>query len=206
MVLSKQFTLCATACLLLGLGTALPATARITCCDVDGKRSCGDPPPQQCIDKAKTIFNKGGVAKEVEAPLTAEQKAVREAELAKKAEEEKKTAEQARHDRALVDSYTSEKEIDLARDRAIAEVDKNSEQARNRLEAAQKKQLKLEQEKEFYQKKPLPGTLQAQIKDNESEIAAQQKALQEKDTNIAAIRQRFEDDKARYRILKSGKK
>jgi hypothetical protein len=205
MVLPKQIRLCSVAFLMLGCAIAAPASARITCCDVDGKRTCGDPAPAQCLTKSKTVFNKGGVAKEVEAPLTAEQKAAREAEVVRKAEEEKKAAEQARRDRALLDSYTNEKEIDLARDRAIAEIEKNSEQANNRLDAAQKKKQKLDQEKEFYRKKPMPANLQAQIRDNESEIAAQQKALQEKDVSIAAAKARFEADKVRYRQL-SGKK
>jgi hypothetical protein len=206
MVLPKQFIFRSATFVLLGLGAALPAAARITCCDVDGKRTCGDPPPQQCVNKAKKEFNKGGVAREVEAPLTAEQRVAREAETARLAEEKKKAADLARRDRALVDSYTSEKDIDLARDRAVAEIEKNSEQAKSRLEAAQKKKQKFDQEKEFYQKKPMPAAMQAQIKDNESEIAAQNKALQEKDASIEAINLRFETDKARYRTLKAAGK
>lgn len=196
---------------ILGLATlallscALPAAARTVCCDVDGKRTCGDPAPPQCLNKAKTVFNKGGVAKEVEAPLTAEQRAAREAEAARKVEEEKRAAEQARLDRALLDSYTTEKEIDMARDRAIAEIEKNAEQAKNRLDIALKKQEKFDREKEFYLKKPMPPKLEAQIKDNESEIAAQQKALREKDASIEAVKARYEADKLRYRQL-GGKK
>lgn len=189
----------------LGVGAATPAAALITCCDVDGKRTCGDPPPQQCENKAKTVFNRGGVAKAVEAPLTPEQRAARAAEQARKQEEERRAAEQARKDSALRDSYSHEKEIDYARDRAIADIEKNAEQARNRLESALKKQKTLEQEKEFYQKKPMPARLQAQIKENESEIGAQQKALAQKDADIAAAKERFEADKTRYRQL-TGKK
>lgn len=191
--------------MVLGVGVVAPAVARITCCEIDGKRTCGDPPPVQCLDKAKTVFNRG-VAKEVEAPLTAEQKAARDAAAARKIEEEKKAAEQARRDRALLDSYASEKDIDMARDRAIAEIEKNSADAQVRLDAALKKRKKLEQELEFYRKKKVPAQLEAQIRDNESEIAAQQKALLEKDAGIAAARSRFDGDKARYRTLKPGGK
>lgn len=186
---------------LLGVALALPAAAKITCCDVDGKRTCGDPPPPQCLTKAKTVFDKGGVAREVEPPLTGEQRAARAAEEARKVEESKKAAEQARRDRALLDSYTNEKEIDLARDRALADIEKNAEQAHNRLDAAMKKKNKLEQEKEFYQKKPVPPVLAAQIKDTENEIAAQQKILAQKDIDIAAVRDRYDADKVRYRQL-----
>jgi small-conductance mechanosensitive channel len=183
----------------------LPAAAKIVCCDVNGKRTCGDPAPPQCLNKAQTVFGKGGVAREVEAPLTAEQKAAREVEAARKEEEKKLAAEQVRRDRALLDSYTNEDEIDKARERAVTEIEKNAEQAKNRLEVALRKQEKFEKEKEFYQKKPLPGKLQAQISDNENEIAAQRKALDEKDAGIEAVRARYEADKARYRQL-SGKK
>lgn len=187
------------------LGLSLPATAAITCCEVNGKRACGNPTPPQCLDKAKTEFSKGGTAKQVEAPLTAEQRAAREAEEAKKKEEERKAAEQARKDRALLESYNSEKDFDTAFERSKADIEKNAEQAKHRLEAAEKKKLKLEQEKEFYQKKPMPADLQSQIKDNESEIAAQKKALEDKDAKIAEVRARFDADKARYRALKGGK-
>lgn len=205
MVLPNRSLSAAIAALLCGLALSLPAAARVTCCDIDGKRTCGDPAPPQCLNRAKTVFDKGGVAKEMEAPLTAEQREARAAAEARKKEAEKLAAEQERRDRALLASYTNEKEIDAARDRALAEIERNAEQAKNRLDAALKKQKSLEQEKEFYQKKPLPAQLQTQVKDNESEIAAQQKALQQKDADTAAITQRFAADKARYQQL-SGKK
>ncbi len=190
--------------LALGLSLSMSVSARIVCCDVDGKRTCGDPPPPQCDTRARTVFSKGGVAKEVEAPLTTEQRAARDAEAARKKEEEKKAAEQARKDRALLDSYSNEKEIDAARDRSIADIEKNAEQAKNRLESAQDKQKKLEQEREFYQKKPIPAHLGKQIEDNEAEVAMQKKALAQKAVNILAARERFEADKKRYLQL-SGK-
>jgi hypothetical protein len=203
-MVSFKHSFIAPVALALGLGLTFPAVARITCCDVDGKRTCGDPTPPQCVTRAKTVFNKGGVAKEVEAPLTAAQIAARDAEAARKLEEEKKAAEQARKDRALLDSYTNEKEIDAARDRSIADIEKNAEQASNRLESAQAKQKKLEQEKEFYQKRPMPALLKRQIEENEREIATQQQALAQKDADIAATRERYVHDKQRYLQL-SGK-
>lgn len=195
---SKHSLLC-----IAGFLLAAPALAGVTCCDVNGKRTCGDPAPLQCLNKAKTVFDKG-VAKEVEAPLTPEQKAAREAAEARKKEEEKKAAEQKRRDQALLSSYSSEKEIDAARDRALADIEKNATQAEARLDVALKKQVKLNQEKEFYQKKPMPAPLEAQLRDNASEIASQQKLLQQKDLDVAAIKERYEGDKARYRTLKAG--
>lgn len=187
--------------LLLGLGLALPAAARIVCCDVDGKRVCGDPPPSQCTARAQTVFSKGGTAKSVEAPLTAEQRAARAAEAARKKEEEKQAAEQARKDRALLDGYSSERDIDAARDRAVANIEKNASQAQARLEAAQKRQKQLEQEREFYQKKPAPAQLRQDIENNARELAVQEKTLAQRDVDIAAARERYEADKQRYLLL-----
>lgn len=210
MVLPERFSqkIAMAATLVLGatLATlALPVAAKITCCEVDGKRVCGNPPPPQCADKSKKVYEKG-VAREVERPLTPEELAAKEAEKVRLAEEKKKAEEQARRDRALKESYTTEQDIDKSRDRAIVEIEKNAEQAKNRLDAAQKKQKKLAQEKEFYTKKPMPANLKAQIAENEADIAAQQTALQQKDADIAAVKERFEVDKQRYRELTAGKK
>lgn len=198
---TKQTLVLSVFALLIGTGMTLPVAARIACCEVDGKRTCGDPPPAQCTTRAQTVFSKGGTTKEIEAPLTAEQRAAREAEEARKKEEEKKAAEQQRKDRALMGSYSSEKDIDAARDRAITDIERNAEQAKNRLETALKKQQQLAQEKEFYQKKPLPLPLKRQIEENEKEISMQQAALAQKDTDIAAARDRYETDRQRYRQI-----
>lgn len=184
--------------LVVGLGLTLPAAAETVCCDVDGKRTCGDPPPAACNTRAKIIYRKGGVAKEIEAPLTPEQRAAREAEEARKKEEARQAAEQARKDRALLDSFTSVKELDAARDRAIADLEKSAEQAKNRLETALAKQKKLDDEKEFYLKKPLPAQLKRQIDENEREIATQRQALEQKERDVAAVRERFAADRERY--------
>lgn len=184
--------------LAVGLTLALPAAARIVCCDVNGKRVCGDPPPPVCDNRAKIIYLKGGLSKEIEAPLTPEQRAAREAEEARKKEEARLAAEQARKDRALLDSFTSVKELDAARDRAIADLEKNAEQAKNRLEAALAKQKKLDDEKEFYLKKPLPAVLKKQIEENEREIATQRQTLEQKERDVAAVLERFAADRERY--------
>lgn len=203
-MLSKNARPVRVAALLLGLGAVAPAFALITCCEINKQRVCGDPPPPQCLSRPKTVFKKG-VVHEIEAPPTAEQRIAREAAATRKIEEDKRADEQARRDRALLGSYTSERDIASARDRALAEIEKNATQASARLETALKRQKKLGQDGEFYLNKPLPAQLQAQIRDNDKEIAAQQKALQEKDAAIAAIQARFDADKERYRqITRSG--
>lgn len=182
------------------LTTALPAAATITCCEVDGKRVCGNPPPAQCVGRERTVMQ-GGVKRTVEAPLTAEQRAARAAEEARKKEEEHKAREQKRRDRALLESYPNEAEIDKARDRSLGEKQKALEQAQARLDAAHGRTKKLEQEKEFYANKPLSANLQKQMRDNAAEIEHQQKAVQQAQAEIDTIKARFAADKQRYREL-----
>ncbi|MFN6961337.1 MAG: hypothetical protein ACK4N6_03765 [Rhodocyclaceae bacterium] len=184
--------------LAFGLGFALPAAADIVCCDVNGKRVCGNPPPPACDSRPKIVYLKGGTVKEVEAPLTPAARAAREAEAARKKEEERKAAEQARRDRALLDSYARVEELDAARDRVIADMEKSAEQAKDRLESALEKQKKLDDEKEFYSKKPMPAQLKRQIEENEREAAMQRQALEQIEKDIAAARERFSADRERY--------
>lgn len=178
-----------------------PAELRVVCCDVDGKQTCGDPAPPQCLTRAKTVIRKGGLTKREEAPLTAEQIAAREFELLRKREEERKAAEQARKDRALLESYTSAKDIDAARDRFVADIEKNADQARNRLEAALAKKQKLDAEKEFFLSQPTPAPLKKQIEENAEDIVAQRRILGQRDADISAAGQRFAADKQRFLLL-----
>ncbi len=192
------------ATLSIGAGLSLPAAARTFCCtDKAGHKICGDTLPIECEDRAYKEFGKTG-ARSVEAPLTPEQKAQREAEAAKKKEEERLAAEQRRKDRALLNTYGSEKDIDLMRDRALGDLQAAGKQTQDKYDAALKRKKKLDQELEFYQKKPVPANLKAEIKENETEITAQQKALEDRKQEVEAVKARFEDDRKRYRELTQG--
>lgn len=189
------------AALLIGAGLSLPLAAKTYCCtDKDGHRVCGDIMPEQCADRAYKEFGDKGV-RSYEAPLTAEQRAQREAAAAKKKEEDRIAGEQRRRDQALLNTYGSEKDIDILRDRAVADVEAIGQQAQEKYDVAQKRKVQLEKELEFYAKKPVPGALKSQIKENELEIEAQKKAIEDKDKAVQATRARFEEDRKRYRAL-----
>lgn len=190
---------------LLAMGAA--AQTRIYCCDdANGRKVCGDFLPTACQGRAyEERDNRGFVSKKVEAPLTAEQQARRAAELARKEEEAKKAAEERRRNLALLATYSSEKDINSARDRALAEIEKNMKQSEQRLEEANKRKKKLESDKEFYKGKALPEQVKADIRDNEKEIAAQKAAVAAKTKEMDEVRSRFADEKKRYLEL-TGKK
>jgi hypothetical protein len=76
--------------------------------------------PPDAVDKASTELSKQGVpVNKTDKALTPEQRRAKEQEAEKAKENARLQEEIARRDRALVASYTSEAEIDLARNRSL---------------------------------------------------------------------------------------
>lgn len=182
------------------LAFSASAQSRIYCCDdADGRKVCGDFLPTACQGRAyEERDNRGFVSKNVEAPLTPQQQAQRDAELAKKEEVAKKAAEDRRKTLALLSTYSSGKDIDSARDRALAELKKNMDEVQRRLDEANKTRKKLDSDKEFYKGKALPSSVKADLRDNDKEIKAQQTAVAAKLKEMDEVRARFADEKKRY--------
>ena len=185
----------------------LPASAaaqgRVTyCCNDNGKQICSDVLPQECYGKAyREISARGITVRRVDAPMTAEQRAAKEAEAKTAREEEARRLEQDRKNRALLATYSNEQDIDYARDRAIADVQKAIGAAQDKLDELAAQQKKLDAEAEFYKKKPMPPALKSQIRDNQAEMQAQQAVIDGRTKDIEALRARYENEKLRYREL-----
>jgi hypothetical protein len=189
------------------LAQGATAQTRIFCCDdANGRKVCGDFLPAACQGRAyEERDNRGFVSKTVEAPLTAEQQARRDADASRKEADAKKAAEERRRTLALLSTYSSEKNIDSVRDRNLAEIDKSIAEAQKRLEEARKKKQKLDSDKEFYKGKPLPDSVKSQVRDNDKEIEAHQTTIAAKTKEKEEVRSRFADEKRRYLEL-TGKK
>lgn len=196
--------------LLLAAGLLLPLAAQaagnLICCQVDGRKVCADSMPAQCIGKAYSLVNdRGMVIRHVEAPKSDEQKEQdaiaakkkRDAELAEKLAEK----EQQRRDRALLDTYGSEKDIDALRSRAEQDVLTTIKQAEGRIAESQKRKKKLESEAEFYKNKALPDDVRKGIKEADSDIRAQQELIDLKQKDLLAVRAKYDAEKRRYREL-----
>src|SRR5450432_1992216 len=91
--------------------------------------------------------NQGRVLKTLQAPASREELAAKAADEEKQREKAKVDAEQARKDRILLDSYTTEAEIDLARNRASRALEQQMEIARNYTASLSKRQAELRKHK-----------------------------------------------------------
>lgn len=190
-----------------GLVLAAPGAqaARSFCCtDDQGVRNCGDVLPEACRNKAYSEFNeKGQKVRSQDAPLTEAQQAVRDAEQKKKREEDKRQQEQHRRDQALLNTYTTEADLDAAQARQLAELDRSVKQAQEKIAAAEKTRDRLAKDTEFYKNKPLPPDLKDSIKRNEADIQAQRAALEARNKEIGETRARFDADRQRLRELRA---
>lgn len=192
------------------LAAAVQATAvagdTYCCSDASGRRVCADRLPRECVGREYRIINERGITvKRVEAPLSPEERAQREAEEAQRKEAERARLEQRRRDRALLDAYSSEQDIDRLRDRALKDVDGSIRRERERHEIALKQKKKLDEEMEFYRKTPPPQALVDAIKDNESVLRAHLSVIEAKERERDAIKAKYEEEKRRYReIVGSG--
>ncbi|MEW5888760.1 MAG: hypothetical protein AB1768_06860 [Pseudomonadota bacterium] len=188
--------------LLLGaLVAAAPALAGSTfcCADASGRQVCSDILPPQCYGRAyREISERGITTRRVDAPLTPEQRARKEAELKARQEEERRLLEQRRKDMALLNTYSSEQEIDGMRDRKLADIAAGMKQIEAKRAELLKKRKQLQAETEFYRNKPLPQELHNALRTNEAELKAQDAAAEAKKQEMDAVRAKYAEEKRRY--------
>lgn len=177
--------------LLLFLAAAIPAHAAFKCTDEKGKPHYEDVPPAACANV--TIYEvsaSGTVVRKIE-PRKAES-----APEAKKPENDRAVLDRQRRDRTLLDTFSSEKEIDTARDRSLDLVRARKQSAESQLELVKKRRKSMESAKTLSK-----ADLDAVAK----EQAGIEHAIAGYDAEMARMQQQFETDKTRWREL-SGKK
>jgi len=184
---------------LAGTGSAAAAGRMFCCNDEHGRHVCGDILPQACYGRAyREISETGMTSRRVEAPLTAEQRAQREAEEQRRKEEEAARKEQRRKDQALLDTYASEQDIEAMRNRAGQDVRLSIKNAEAKVAEARKQRRKFESEAEFYKNKRLPVELEKGLRDADYEIKAQESVIEAKTKELEAIRVKYDEDRRRY--------
>jgi len=185
-----------------GIAGAAPATSgnKFYCCtDTTGKQVCGDILPQACFGRAyRELGADGRTVREVEAPLTAEQRAQKAAEEEKRKEEEARQKEQQRKDQALTDTYANVDDIESMRKRSLEEINKSIKNAEARIAEIRILRKKYENEAEFYKKKKLPAEVQKGLSDTDFEIKGQEAIIESRKKEIDAVQAKYDDDRKRF--------
>lgn len=197
---------------LAAVALALPASdahaQSYRCVGKDGKKYYGQTIPRACIGQPVEQLNAQGlVIRRIEPQLSAEERAAKDAEAQKKREEAAAAKEEQRRVRALLATYTSLKDLEDARTRALAENDKAIIEVDQRIDTIKARQKKQEKELEFYKgKNKAPAKLAQEIKDAQVDLEAQQGLRDVKKKEVAAINAKYDEDKARYIELTKPKK
>jgi hypothetical protein len=183
---------------------AQPALAKMyKWVDAQGKVHYTDtPPPESAGQGSLEVKKSGAVVKQTE---STEERNKRLAAEADAAERKKAADEQMRKDRALLSTYTTEKEIDLARDRSLEHHNAIIKSAQARLQQIEPGANALELKAKEAEKrgKPLPPHQQQQYQAKRAEVEETRRVIKTNEDAMVAVRERYEADKLRFRELSS---
>ena len=191
----------------------LAAQAQMTyrCTSADGKRYYGSTIPMQCVGHPVEQLNAQGlVVRRIDPEGEQKEREAKAAAAAKAKEEEAATREENRRNRALLATYTSERDIDDARSRALQDNHSAIQQVETKIDALKKRRAGYDKELEFYQDKKgttkPPAKLLEDIDSVEGDIKVQQGLLAAKKKEVETINAKYDQDKKRYLQLTRGYK
>ncbi|MEK6243190.1 MAG: hypothetical protein AABM33_01700 [Pseudomonadota bacterium] len=188
---------------------ALPMAAEAQsyrCVGKDGKKYYGSAVPPQCLGMPVEQLNaQGMVTKRFDAAASAAEREKKAAEDEERKKREVITKEDGRRNRALLATYTSEKDIEGARGRALLDNEAAVKESERRIAALKKRQEELKKELDFYQgKNKPPAKLEQDIKSAEFDLKTQEGLLATKKKDVESINARYNEDKKRYNELTKG--
>ena len=220
--MSGRLLIAVTSTLLLAPLAAHAQTFR--CTGKDGKRYYGQTVPPQCAGQILEQLNaQGMVIRRIDPEGDEKAREAKEAEMARKREADAVNKEEARRNRALLATYSSEKDVDEARARALAANDKQIEEIQGRIEGIRKRQATYQKEMEFYEagapkadakdkaksSKPAapgrtakpPPKLVEDMQQATMDLKAQEGLLAAKQKEVELINAKYAEDKKRYQEL-----
>ena len=191
--------------------SSLHAAGLVKWVDDKGVTHYGDSIPPEFASRGTTELSKQGIVlKKTDAALTAEQRKAQEEQQARDKVQQRKNVEQQRRDVAIFSTYTSEKEIDVVRDRTLQTIDAKLLVADAQLKAAEGLDDALVKQLAPYAAKGLDGkyvriapmALVLAYEKNEIELKnlSDTKKLYQKEQQETIAK--FDADKQRYNELK----
>ncbi len=174
-------------------------TQTYRCIAKDGKKYYSSTIPRQCIGRRVEVLNaQGTVIKRIDPEADEQARQEKAAALEKKRAVEEANRERERRNRALLATYTSARDIEDARARALVDNQKSMRDVEARIDAARKRRAGYEKEAEFYKGKTPPAKLTEDMNTADVEIKANEDLLAEKKKEVAHINARYDEDKKRY--------
>jgi hypothetical protein len=192
---------------------ASAAGAAYKCVDEKGVTHFGDTPPAGCASVVMYEIGKSGnVLRKIDPTPTPEQVKVQQEEYERVKASLKSESEQKRKDMALLSTFSSEREFDMARDRNIEPLNARIASARDRLAAVDKRVAEIEEEMEFYKAgkskagktREAPAGLTADLHRARQEKTVLVASIANYERDIEQTRAKFDVDKKRWLDIKRG--
>ena len=137
--------------LLTAAGATHAQSTLFRCVDDKGVTHYGETMPAACAKKDVTEMSKQGrTIRKLDAPLTPEQQKARDEADAKQRDSDRKVADQRQKDLALLGTYGAEREIDVIRDKDVAQLDQRRKFLEMRVSGADARLEKVKNQMEFY--------------------------------------------------------
>jgi hypothetical protein len=169
--------------------------------DEQGVTHYGQSIPPEYRDQGGAEMSKGGMTvRRIDPASTPEQRKAAEDKARREKDEQKRVFEQRRRDTALLNTYTSPREIDEARDRNLALPLQAIRGLEPRVKRSEERLETLEQRADGFEQvgKPVPDHLKDDIAEQKLELEGLHADIERHKSQIKAIQTRFEQDKQRY--------
>ena len=181
---------------------AVPLTAQadmFRCTAKDGRKYYSSTIPRQCIGRVVEQLNsQGSVVRRIDPEGDEKAREAKKAALAKQKAQEAANREAERRNEALLATYTSVRDIDDARSRALADSQKAMRDVQSQIEAIRKRRAGYEKELAFYKGKTPPQKLSDDIQSADMDLKANEDLLAVKKQEMERINTRYDADRKRY--------
>ena len=196
---------------------SIPAHAAFKCVDEAGRTHIGDTPPEQCAKVVMYEVTRGGqVLRTIQPSLTEDQVKARLEAEEKKKEADKAAFEQKRKDLALLATYSSEQEFDMALSRNVEPITGRIKTAQERIAGIDKRNKEVEDELEFYKAGKSGKSASTKKGDGGAVFVEEQQRLKHEkavltkniagyEKEITDLKAKIEVDRKRWLALKAGK-
>lgn len=163
-----------------------------------------DTMPPDMVNKGSTELSKQGVQIKKTDPATSpENRRARETEEERLRQEAKDQQEAARRDRALLDSYTSEQDIDLAKNRSLKTVEQALQSAQAYIDQLTKRKDAILTKRADPKDKAPAGATERDLARIEDDLARQTELVVRKRAEMTTLIAKYDGDRERWRAAKA---
>lgn len=174
--------------------------------DDKGTTHYGEVIPPEYANRDRDSLDKAGLIQKRPEKIDPETIRAKEEAEQKRKVDNQALVEQQRRDSALLNTYSNENEIDLARERSLVLINARIESNKMLLKSSQSTLADHNKEVESRTKagKKIPASLTKDVAQTEARVAKYLAELSKSEGDLAAVKTRFDNEKELYRKLKGG--